>query len=268
MKENRFGGPIKWNRREDKPCRPSADVAALIDAIERQGRANREEEAREDRGKKFRESVTIGLLALTLGTVALQVREMMKVYDPIKVQADAAIDMAKIANARSADATKALIEAQRAWLGPKNVKLSAVPAKGKPLKITLEFVNSGREPGMDVTFDANVFLADQNEIPNTAIGQGMLQFMAACREPKKPHGGSTIYPSGMGFDGSYVLERTMHNNFVTEALATGRKMMLVQGCLSYRTFDIPKYSYFCYFYKRGSTQIQHLEHCVEGNEAN
>jgi hypothetical protein len=81
---------------------PSADFAALIDAINAQGQANRQEERAEDRGKKRREWLTIGLL---LGTVALlrnQVEEMKKVYDPIKGQADAAVIQAEAAKTQGA----------------------------------------------------------------------------------------------------------------------------------------------------------------------
>jgi hypothetical protein len=76
---------------------PSADFAALIDAITAEGRAYRKEEQREDRGKKFREWITIVLIALTFGAVSLQVHEMIKVYEPIREQAKAATDQAAAA---------------------------------------------------------------------------------------------------------------------------------------------------------------------------
>ena len=76
-------------RSNDIGGRPSTDFAALIDAIANEGSANRAEEKREDGGKQFRDWVTILLLIATTGGVYWQVAEMIKVYEPIKKQADA-----------------------------------------------------------------------------------------------------------------------------------------------------------------------------------
>ena len=110
------------------PDRPSADFAALIDTIIAEGRAYRREEQREDRGKKRRDWVTIVLIGLTFGAVCWQVHEMIKVYDPIKTQADAA----KI----SADAAKVASEAAvarfRKWPNsPTLSEVSSIRWKGK-----------------------------------------------------------------------------------------------------------------------------------------
>ena len=89
----------------------SAGIAALVDAISKDGDATRAEEKREDDEGKIREWFTIGLLALTLGAVGWQVSEMIKVYDPIRDQAQAA----KTANdnaARTADAQISEMKAQ------------------------------------------------------------------------------------------------------------------------------------------------------------
>src|SRR5262245_56475078 len=60
------------------------NFAQLIAAIRGEGAAERAEEQREDRGKKFREWTTIILIALTFIAVCWQVHEMIKVYEPIK----------------------------------------------------------------------------------------------------------------------------------------------------------------------------------------
>ena len=68
----------------------SRDFAAIIDAIGAEGKANRNEERREDRDKRSREIVTIGIVAITGAAVIAQVIEMRRVYDPINEQARAA----------------------------------------------------------------------------------------------------------------------------------------------------------------------------------
>jgi hypothetical protein len=75
---------------DNEPNRPSSDFAALIDAIAAEGRAYRAEEQSEDRSKKFRDWITIGLLVATTAGIYWQISEMIKVYGPIKDGAEAA----------------------------------------------------------------------------------------------------------------------------------------------------------------------------------
>ena len=67
----------------------SANTAALVAAINRQERANRAQERREDNDKRTLANITIFVIAVTAGAIILQVSEMKKVYGPIKDQADA-----------------------------------------------------------------------------------------------------------------------------------------------------------------------------------
>src|ERR1700680_3177278 len=67
----------------------SDGIDRLIKTIESEGRAYRKEEQDEDRGKKRREWITIVLIALTFIAVCYQVYEMIKVYEPIREQAEA-----------------------------------------------------------------------------------------------------------------------------------------------------------------------------------
>ena len=99
--------PQKQAARYGIKNRPSSDVAALIHAIRDEGRATRKEENSEDRRKQLLDIVTIILVSLTLIAVFMQVHEMVKVYDPIKTQADAARSQA--------DASQNSV---RAWVAP------------------------------------------------------------------------------------------------------------------------------------------------------
>lgn len=136
----------------------SPDFKALIQTIRREGRAYRGEEQREDRGKRFREWVTIVLIALTFTAVCYQVHEMIKVYDPIRDQAVAANDSAKATNLSATasvkvadDSERSLVAGSRAWVGPTDAKItSGSPVEGKPIKIVVSVRNSGREPARDV----------------------------------------------------------------------------------------------------------------------
>jgi hypothetical protein len=87
-----LGPPNDRPSQQNDPNSPSTDIAALIHAIHSEGRANRREEIREDRGKKVRDWITILLIGATLYAVWRQVEEMRRVYGPITEQAKAATD--------------------------------------------------------------------------------------------------------------------------------------------------------------------------------
>lgn len=98
----------KQPTKKDNPSSPPADFTALVDAIKTEGAAYRKEERREDRGKRFREWITISLIGLTFVAVCLQVYEMIKVFTPVQVQAVAS-EKAATAAKESADATRAYV---------------------------------------------------------------------------------------------------------------------------------------------------------------
>lgn len=73
----------------EKPI--SADAAALVDAISRQESANRSQEKREELANALRETITIFVLIFTAVVILRQVAEMVKVYQPIRDQANASV---------------------------------------------------------------------------------------------------------------------------------------------------------------------------------
>jgi hypothetical protein len=177
----------------------SANFAALIGAIRNEGSAERAEEQREDRGKRFREWTTIVLIAATLIAVCWQVHEMIKVYQPIKDQADAAIKSADAAMKQAINSERTLIQAQRAWVGPRNATFAAEPAVGKPIEMTVEYQNSGHEPATSFVYFVDSFAIEPAEEANGAAAGRIAKYMTACRDNKERQGGSVIYPTTPGF---------------------------------------------------------------------
>jgi hypothetical protein len=91
--------------------------------------------------------------------------------------------------------------------------------------------------------------------------------MAECEKVTEWQGGSVIYPSTASLGGGYTLNSKTGDDFVDEAAAKGDKLVIVQGCFLYRSFEAPRHSYFCYFYKQGMTKIQNLNICTSGHHA-
>ena len=181
------------NSERDKDEKPlSANFAALIEIIRVEGRAYRREEQREDRGKKIREWITIGLLACTLSAVGWQVREMIKVYDPISKQAEASKEAADAATKQSENSDRALVQAQRAWVGPQNAAFVAEPAVGKPIETSIAYQNSGHEPALAFTYFIESFAIGTDQTSDQKATAEIQKYMQACKERKDWVGGSVI----------------------------------------------------------------------------
>lgn len=144
----------EWPCGDDEPHSPSADFAALINAIARQGAANRSEEKREDNGKKLRDWITIALLIATTGGIYWQIHEMIKVYGPIKRQADAAASQIAITSGQLG----VMKQEGRAWIGPTAFTFADPSSADEPLKILVDYLNYGREPAKDVRHASAVSL--------------------------------------------------------------------------------------------------------------
>jgi hypothetical protein len=244
---------------------PVVDFSALLSTIKAEGRANRAEEKREDDASNLREWLTIVLIAFTLITVGWQVNEMVKVYGPIKEQADAAKISADTAIKQAENSERSLIQAQRAWVGPRNAVFAAEPVVGKPFEITITYENSGHEPA--IAFISFVEAFGMKIINDREGYENIKQDMSGCRDSKQWPGGSIIYPGGSSFGSGYNLSIKTKDDFVTDGMVKGNELIIVQGCFSYKTFDQPKHSSFCYFYKQGVSKASNMNICPSGHEA-
>jgi hypothetical protein len=191
---------------------------------------------------------------------------MIKVYQPIKDQADAAIKSADAALKQAINSERTFLQAQRAWVGPRNATFAAEPAVGKAIEMTVEYQNSGHEPAISFVYSVDSFAMEPAEEANGTVADRIGKSMS--RENKERHSGNVIYPATSGFGASpYSISARSKDDLVDEAVVKGDKLVVVQGCFWYETIDLPKHAYFCYFYKQGFTKIQNLNICVSGQEA-
>jgi hypothetical protein len=279
--------------RDNKPNSPSSDFAALINAIKIEGAAYRREEQREDRGKKFREWITIGLLCATVIAIGWQVYEMIHVYGPIHDQAVAAGEQAaasdKAANAaiRAADATtkaadaavkqseiatkqaeasdRAAAQAQRAWVGPRDARLESKPILGQKNKVIIEYQNTGKEPAIGFVFGGFPFVITTEEDANGTAIQKMLANMKQCVETKAAMLAGVVFPTS-GFTAGN-LGTLIDEKLIDQDLLDSKKMLIIQGCFAYIASNVVRHSAFCYFFKADQTDIAHLNICQSGNYA-
>jgi hypothetical protein len=222
---------------EAKPV--SADFAALIS-----------EEQREDREKKIREWITIVLIAMTFVAVCYQVREMIKVYEPIKEQAeatkqaadastraaDAATRQSEIATGQSEKSERALVLAQRAWVGPTIARVVGTPEIGKPLKINIQYANSGREPALNFIYAADVLAATAADEANGVLTAKVNAAFRGCKEATTLRAGQVVFPTVANT--ANTLSVTTNDKFVDQAIIDGETTIVIDGCLVYKSFDV------------------------------
>jgi hypothetical protein len=251
-KQKIAGKPNKEGSVEQKPEGLSADFSALINAITKQAEANRDEEKREDDLKQMREWLTIALLVSTVVLLGWQVSEMVKVYGPVRDQADAA---------------KKTADNSRAWVGPLNATFGAEPATGSPLNIIVIYSNSGHDPASGFVAGVSPFLISAND--EAAASVKIQNYLSECKKLTAWAGGSVVYPTAGGTLGNAGFQYSIKTppEFVTDGVVKGNETIIVQGCFGYRTSDIERHSYFCYFYKHDTTKIQNLNICSSGHYA-
>ena len=265
--------------RQHRKYRRAADLSALIDTLRAEGKAYRNEEQREDRGKKFRDWLTIVVLVITAIAIWWQVREMVRTYKPIEDQAaasqkaaeasakaaEAAREAADAAVAQSKTSETTLLMSQRAWLGPTHASIAAMPEVGKSVEISIQYQNTGRTPALGFIFGLDPFTMLPTEDRSPRVLNRMTTYANACKGHAKWDGGSVVYPLS-GFN-TYTLTSTLKDPLITEDFIKRKRILLVQGCFLYRTFDLPKHSYFCYFFDPQSTKIGNLNICTIGHDA-
>ena len=118
-------GPEERDPGNNNKGGPSPDFAALIDAIGREGQANRAEEKREDRGKSFREWLTLIFIVATTSGVFYQAHIFAQQRDEMHTASEQTAELiktnaklAEIANEQAASAVK-----NRLKLPPSKLKL-------------------------------------------------------------------------------------------------------------------------------------------------
>ncbi len=162
-------------------------------------------------------------------------------------------------------ARQTLIASQRAWLGPNDAKLDGTPVVGKKLNVFISFHNTGKEPARNVALMVDKNAVTPMEEPAGIFHWKNLIFLNKCLNLKEREAGQIIYPS-TGF-ASVTFMSPLQEDIIDEDIVTGKKWLMIEGCFAYKTFGKTRHSAFCYFYKAGETQPDHLGVCFYGNYA-
>jgi hypothetical protein len=236
---------------------PTADFSALTNAINAQGRANRIEERREDIRRQFIDITTIILLSLTAAAIFRQLNEMVKVYGPIKEQAEAAKAAATAANDN-------IIAGNRAWIVPGNVSIQQLVA-GAQVNAVVNYTNAGHQPAkLERSLSFRTFTKD--DWWSFPSGFVLHSLSNACMSKQDFTPTSIVYPST-----AYQLSTATNESsriYADDKLVSGDTVLAINGCFIYKTFENVHHTAFCYYFHKVSTpDINHLTVCEAGNDA-
>lgn len=247
----------------DKPT-ISSDAAAIIDAINQQEWANREQECTEDNSKRRREIVTIFIISITGGAILWQVVEMRKVYGPISDQAKASLQQSSIS-----------IAGQRAWIVFGLTQVDPF-VSGNPVTGKVSYGNVGREPAtIAATYVVPHIFTNVEWTDGDAL-HIIVEDKQKCMSAPEPKYGSVIPPSplviGTGpylsFFNTAGADGTYRDGFVADSsLAKEEKIFVVDTCFVYMTYGKVRHTASCFFHKKGVGAFNGLALCIGGDDA-
>jgi hypothetical protein len=248
-------------RQQNIPNGPAADFAALINTILDEGGRNRAEQKSEDRGKRFRDYLTLGVLGPTLLALSVtccaiiqQVDEMRKVYPDIHSQSTTTSGQLDI-----------LKQEGQAMVGPIGIALVNTNSADEPLKARLVYRNFGRQPATRFYVVSTLRLpllghAAQTDIFGLPFWKDKAQFNpeSDCGAEQYKVGEITVYPSDLAFTIDVAIRNgypaTSDNTPTGTVVATGavlnavtskNELYVIYGCFTYNTFDETAFSMWC-----------------------
>lgn len=274
----------KWNRSKYRKATISG-FSAFINAYRQEQKANRTQERTEDRGKKWREIWTLVFVILTTCGIFYQaylfrgqLAEMQssgeqaaklidtnaKLAEATAKQAEAADKQANAMAAAVEVSRESLIVSGRAWVGPRQAKITSPIEAGKPIEIFFEYGNTGREPALDFSYSIDGFISSNDEEKRGTSFARVWLAMNACRAMGEIAPGQVAFPT-TGFS-NYSLTAKIPV-ILDQTVIDGEKTLIVQGCFLYRSFKTVRHSYFCFFYRGNFTKPDNLNICTAGHYA-
>jgi len=253
-----------------------ADNLAAINRVANELAGTRQQEQRDDDKRAVREKLTIILLFATVFAAGLgdvffygQMQEMQRAYEPIrdsaeaaKTAAEAATEQSKIATRQVESSEKATIQAQRAWVGPTIAKIEVAPEVGKPIRVLIQYTNSGKEPALNFVYTGDIFAASPEDESNNVASAKVEAFFKGCREATNLRSGQVVFPNVGNAEG--LLTFTSKDEFVDQSLIDGGTTLIAQGCFVYKSFNVIRHTYFCFFFSSKRSKIESLNYCANG----
>lgn len=216
-----------------------------------------------ERPDLVKRTIDIATVVLLIGTVIFTGLSWCVFRDQLRV-------------AQSSDATfkDTLVAANRAWLAPTHVDFFKPIDDPDGPSFMGHYQNVGRYPALDVknslgwvAIPLTKPVATPRELPESVLWPGIDQTIrVGCGNSVPDPDGETVFPSTTN-------ENNMLSGPSTSAgdkseINAGRQLIVITGCLTYRTFDEVKHTGFCRYASKARTGQWEILSCRVGNFAN
>jgi hypothetical protein len=249
--------------------KPNLPVPISIIGRDSPEKANPNEPSKKSRRHKHDgfDWINLAILTFTFVAAAIAARQAWRLAD---LTADLIID-ARTSSEEQSRLTResnnlnreAMIASNRAWIGPREAKIEGPVELEKPIEVSIDYGNSGKEPGLSFRYYVDSFQGTvTDEITGTNSGK-IAKYLTDCRNTGIGPG-QVVFPStGLSAYKLTIKPKDMPD----QAVIDGNKIVFVQGCFVYQTFNIVRHTYFCFFYKGKSTKPENLNICLAGHYA-
>jgi hypothetical protein len=236
-------------------------ISALKDTIAEDGYANREQDERQERGKKWREISTLIFIILTTGGVFIQAYVLHTTDEAMQAAARAAKDSAVAAKAAVELSDRTAERQLRAYVGitlPEDgpATSSFVPPAIPTIRLGIR--NSGQTPAYDVEYSA---IVDIRAYPlNDFSGP-------PATNPSNP---ITLFPGTFALSWGMTIrpKRALTDEEVVSIQDGKSKRLYFWGTIKYRdAFNKPRWTTFCLGFYAVSSKSHQYEPCNRHNEA-
>jgi hypothetical protein len=164
---------------------------------------------------------------------------------------------------------------QRAWVSPAGAQLTTQTLeKNTPLRFDVSFVNSGREPAIDLNFKTLNSTIDAYDPLTTDMRTIAVPENTSCEALMPAKGRAVFAPlqtSAYHYQFDSLNGEPPLN--VDDNILDDKKFYVVRGCVAYVTFQVVHHSVFCYILtpflvNNGQSKVRLFESCPHGFEIN
>lgn len=147
--------------------------------------------------------------------------------------------------AASQEANRMNAESGRAWLGPVDASFDKTPVIGSPLKITVNYQNSGHEPATGIVTDIESFVYKVIPAIDAVFADTINSYDASCKTVQPSPEGRVAMPTGQA-SLLYKVTKTLDSSLIDNTIKSGTKSFTIYGCISYTASNKTRHSYYCF----------------------
>jgi hypothetical protein len=134
---------------------------------------------------------------------------------------------------------------ERAWVAAVGGQVIKIPEKTKGIHISLSFQNTGREPATAAHIRIQNYTIAAYEPEFTDVTNVKIPENNSC-EGNLPIKGRGVAPPNALYAFSYDTLRGEPALLADDGIINGTKFLVLNGCITYITFEKPHHTSFCY----------------------